>query len=163
LRVPKIDITVNVSKAFYDVLATTQQIKVSEEDILRLRRSLRDAQSLYNAGLADKTDFKRATIALNNALAGKKSNEEILKAKMEYLKNTYGIPRRRNLQYCIRQPSNGKNEFFIDTIQAVSYTNRIEYQMLATQRNLQQANLKNTINGVSSLPFTLTALIILIF
>jgi outer membrane protein len=47
----KVDVTVNVTKAFYDVLATTQQIKVSQESITRLRRSLKDAQSRYNAHL----------------------------------------------------------------------------------------------------------------
>src|SRR6185295_11706635 len=68
----KIDVVVNVSKAFYDVLATRQQIKVTDENIVRLERSLKDARSQYNAGVVDKTDFKRATIALNNAKALKK-------------------------------------------------------------------------------------------
>ena len=43
----KIDITINVSKAFYNVLVTQQQINLLNEDILRLERSLKDAYSQY--------------------------------------------------------------------------------------------------------------------
>ena len=39
----KIDIVVAVSKAYYDVLATTQQVKVADENIRRIERSLQDA------------------------------------------------------------------------------------------------------------------------
>src|SRR5258705_5843281 len=39
----KIDVVAIVSKAFYDVLATQQQIRVGEENIVRLERSLQDA------------------------------------------------------------------------------------------------------------------------
>ncbi len=63
----KIDVVVNVSKAFYDVLATEQQIKVTDENIVRLQRSLKDAKAQYDAGVVDKTDYKRATIAASNA------------------------------------------------------------------------------------------------
>ena len=86
----KIDAVVNTTKAFYDVLSTSQQIKVSEEVITRLQRSLKDAQSQYNSGLTDKTDYKRAMISLSNAKASLKSNQELLNYKIEYL--TEGIP-----------------------------------------------------------------------
>ena len=88
----KIDIAAEVSKAFYDVLASEQQIKVSTENITRIQRSLKDAYSQYQAGVADKTDYKRATIGLNNAQALKKTNEEQLKAKVGYLKSLMGYP-----------------------------------------------------------------------
>ena len=81
----KIDVAVNVTKAFYDVLATSQQIKVGQEDVVRLQRSLKDAYSQYTAGVADKTDYKRATIALSNTQATLKTNQELLKYKTEYV------------------------------------------------------------------------------
>jgi outer membrane protein TolC len=60
----KIDLVVNLTKAFYDVLATTQQVKVAQENIIRTERSLKDAEAQYKAGLADKIDYKRATISI---------------------------------------------------------------------------------------------------
>jgi outer membrane protein TolC len=137
----QIDLVVNVTKAFYDLLATSQQIKVSEESIVRLRRSLKDAQSRYNAGLSDKTDPKRATILLGNAEASLKSNLEMLNYKQEYLKTLMGYPATKALpvQYDTLQM---ESEITFDTLQAIDYTNNIDYKMLSTQKQLQHANVK---------------------
>ncbi len=136
----KIDVAANVSKAFYDVLTTEQQIKTTSEDITRLERSLRDATYQYQAGITDKTDYKRATIALNNAKALLKTNEELLKAKIEYLKALMGYPVSAplDIKYDTLQM---ENEIVLDTLQSSNYNTRIEYQLLQTQYKLQQANL----------------------
>ncbi|WP_138481475.1 TolC family protein [Dyadobacter bucti] len=137
----KTDIAVNVSKAFYDVLATTQQIDVAQEDIVRLERSLKDAENQYKSGIADKIDFKRATISLNNTRANKKSNEEILKAKLEYLKALMGYPVGKELQISY-DTLQMEREILLDTNQNVDLTSRIEYQLLSTQKKLLEANLQ---------------------
>lgn len=137
----KIDVAVNVSKAFYDVLASMQQIRIADEDILRLERSLKDAQSQYNAGITDKTDYKRATIALNNTRAARKGSEEALKARLEYLKLLMGYPANGELD--IKYDSlQMEREVVLDTLQGVDYTTRIEYRLLETQKKLQESNLK---------------------
>jgi outer membrane protein len=137
----KIDVVVNVSKAFYDVLATQQQIKVTDENIVRLEQSLKDARAQYEAGVVDKTDFKRATIALNNATASKKANEEALKAKTEYLKALMNYPQASSLDIVYDSASLEK-EVVMDTLKAADYSRRIEYQVLLTQRRLQEANVQ---------------------
>lgn len=139
----KIDIAAEVSKAFYDVLASIQQVKVSGENITRVERSLKDAYYQYQAGVTDKTDFKRATIALNNARAAKKTNEELLKAKLEYLKSVMGYPVSGELNI-VYDSLQMEKEAIIDTMQQVDYTKRIEYRLLETQQNLLQANLRYT-------------------
>jgi outer membrane protein TolC len=88
----KIDLVVNVSKAFYSVLLSQQQIRVSESDIVRNRRSLQDAKARYEAGINDKIDYKRATISLNNALATQTQNKAQLEAKVVYLKALMDYP-----------------------------------------------------------------------
>jgi outer membrane protein len=137
----KIDVVVNVSKAFYDVLATEQQIRVANENIMRLEKSLKDARAQYDAGVVDKTDYKRATIALNNARASKKSNEEALKAKTEYLKALINYPETAAIAIMYDSASL-ENELAVDTLQGVDYSKRIEYQQLLTQRRLLEANVK---------------------
>ncbi|TDE10497.1 TolC family protein [Dyadobacter psychrotolerans] len=136
----KTDLAVNVSKAFYDVLATTQQIDVSTEDILRLERSLKDAQNQYKSGITDKIDFKRATISLNNTKAAKKSNEEILKGKVEYLKALMGYPANQELKISY-DSLQMERDIQLDTLQSPQITSRIEYQLLSTQKRLLEANL----------------------
>lgn len=136
----RIDMVVNVTKAFYDLLATAQQIKVGQEDIIRLQRSLRDATNQYKAGVADKTDYKRATILLKNALAGLKTNEEQLKYKQEYLKALIGYPTgaKLDISYDTLQM---ESEVEIDTLQQLDYTRNIDYKILFAQKELQKANL----------------------
>lgn len=136
-----INLVVNVSKAFYDVLATEQQVKVSEENIARLERSLKDAYNQYEAGTADKIDYKRATITLNNSRASLQSNRELLAAKKEYLKYLIGYPAVSPLDIEYDQQAM-ENSIALDTTQRAGYKNRIEYRMLETSRNLQVGNLK---------------------
>jgi outer membrane protein TolC len=137
----KIDLAVRVSKAFYDLILTQQQLKVTDEDIVRTNQSLKDAYYQYQAGLVDKTDYKRATIALNNAKAQKKSGEESLKAKKAYLKDLMGYPTTKilDLNYDTTQM---ENEVLMDTLQTVDYNDRIEIQQLQTQKKLQEYNLQ---------------------
>lgn len=137
----KIDVAVNVSKAFYDVLATEQQIKVANENITRLERSLKDAKAQYDAGVVDKTDYKRATIALNNAKASKKTNEEALHAKQEYLKALMNYPVHEKLDI-VYDSAALEQEAVLDTLQNIDYAKRIEYEQLSTQRKLLEANLQ---------------------
>lgn len=137
----KIDVAVNVSKAFYDVIATIQQIKVSGENINRIEKSLNNAFQQYKAGLVDKTDYKRATITLNNTKALIQSNEALLKAKTEYLKYLMGYPVSAELNIVFDSLQLEK-EISLDTLQAASYGNRIEYRLLETQQKLQEANVK---------------------
>ncbi|MGN6493190.1 MAG: TolC family protein [Agriterribacter sp.] len=135
----KIDVAVDVSKAFYDVLATEQQIRVSEENIQRLERSYKDAYNQYQAGITDKTDYKRAAIALNNTKASKRSFEVLLKARIESLKARMNYPVNADLDI-IYDTATMENEVVLDTVQAIDYTRRIEYQLLQTQMRLLEAN-----------------------
>lgn len=137
----KIDLAVSVTKAFYDVLTTRQQIKVAAENIVRTERTLKDATAQYKAGVADKTDYKRATISLNNIRASKKSNEELEKAKLQYLKALMSYPDSLNLNI-IYDSAAMEREIPLDTAQVPDYKNRIEYRLLETQQSLLKANVK---------------------
>lgn len=137
----KIEVVTSVSKAFYSMLTSMQQIKVADEAILRLERSIKDAYSRYAAGIADKTDYKRATISLNNTRAIKKNAEELLKARSEYLKSLIGYPTSASLDI-VFDSSQLEKDILIDTAATVTYAKRIEYQLLVTQKKLQEANLR---------------------
>jgi len=137
----KIDIAVNVSKAFYDVLLTQKQIDLLDEDIVRLERSLKDSYNQYQGGVVDKTDYKRASISLNNSKAQKKSATELLKAKIATLKSLMGYPANGDLQLQY-DSTEMERQVLMDTNETVNYNNRIEYQLLETQKKLQLANLK---------------------
>jgi outer membrane protein len=137
----KIDVVVSVTKAFYSLLTVTQQIKVNEESIIRLKQSLKDAYSRYQSGLVDKTDYKRATILLNNAEASLKKAQEQMIYEQQYFKSLIGYPSNKSisLQYDTTQM---EREIEVDTLQPLNYSQHIEYKILFTQRELQKANVR---------------------
>ncbi|HWJ27847.1 MAG TPA: TolC family protein [Flavisolibacter sp.] len=135
----KINITVNVSKAYYDILTTQQQIKVADENIARLQKSLEDAYYRYQSGVTDKTDYKRAQIALNNTRATRQVNAAALVANVENLKNYMGYPVNAPLSI-VYDSLQMEREVDFDTLQFPDYSQRIEYQQLLTQKRLQEAN-----------------------
>jgi outer membrane protein len=137
----KIETVVNVTKAFYDVLAMTQQIKVNQESIARLEKSLKDARSRYNSGIADKTDYKRATIQLNNAKAALKGSKEQLKYRSDVLHTLMGYPEGRELSL-VYDSVRLESEILLDTTQGIDVHSHIDYRMLYTQKELQKATVK---------------------
>lgn len=137
----KIELAAAVSKAFYEVLSTMQQIKISGENIARIERSLKDAYNQYTAGIADKIDYKRATINLNNSKATKRSDEAMLQSKLEYLKSLMGYPVSGKLNI-VFDSTQLEREIMLDTLQVPDYNARIEYRLLETQKKLLQYNVQ---------------------
>lgn len=135
----QINVVSDVSKAFFDVLLSQRQLDILNEDIIRLQRSLKDAYSRYQAGVVDKTDYKQATISLNNSLATRKQTEETIKSKFAYLKQIMGFnpDNKLSLSY---DSTRYESEATIDTNQKLNVNNRIEYQLLQTEKNLQNVN-----------------------
>lgn len=137
----KIDIAINVSKAFYDILLSQQQVSVLGQAITRLEKSLKDAVSQYNSGVADKTDYKRATIALNNARAQQKQAADLVEGKYAFLKQLMGLSDSSQLRISY-DTTQMERDALIDTTSGVSYQQRIEYRQLQTQQRLQQLNIR---------------------
>lgn len=135
----QINVVAEVSKAFYDVLLSQKQLAITDEDIVRLRQSLKDAYDRYKAGIVDKIDYKQATIALNNSVAQHKQSEEAIKSKIAFLKQMMGYTPERPLQLAY-DSVRLEQETLIDTNQVLDITKRVEYNQLQTQRTLQTLN-----------------------
>jgi outer membrane protein TolC len=135
----QINVVADVSKAFFDVLLSEKQLDILNEDILRLQRSLKDAYNRYQAGVADKTDYKQATISLNNSLATRKQTAEAIGSKLAYLKQVMGVSSDHNLKLSY-DSAHYEQAASIDTNQKLDINNRIEYRLLQTQKNLSNVN-----------------------
>jgi outer membrane protein TolC len=135
----QINVVSDVSKAFFDVLLSQKQLTIINENIARLQRSLKDAYSRYQAGVVDKIDYKQATISLNNELATRKQTTESIKSKMAYLKQIMGVNTTAPITLAY-DSTHYEREAEIDTNQTLNVNNRIEYQLLQTQKNLVNLN-----------------------
>ncbi len=137
----KINTVVAVSKAFYDILTSQEQLKILDENIARVEKQFKDSYAQYDAGLVDKTDYKRASISLNNSRADLKRINESLTYKYAYLKQLMGITGSDNVD--VRYSGSSlEAELLLDTTQALVYENRIEYKQLLTQKQIQNLNIQ---------------------
>ncbi len=136
----KINVFVNVSKAYYSVLLIQNQIDLANEDIARLEQGLKDSYNQYKGGVVAKTDYMQATIALNNAKAAAQQDQEQLKTSYANLKEQMGYPSQGEIRLN-SDITKAENDIGTDTTATLNYENRIEYKLLQTQRRLEEANL----------------------
>ncbi len=134
----KINVVTDVSKAFYDILLTRQQLKVLDEAIRRQAKQLRDSKAQYDVGIADKTDYKRAEISLRNAYASRKTTTEALKGKQALLKQLMGLDANTQLALAYGDTLALEREILLDTTEQLAYERRVEIQQLQTLQRLQR-------------------------
>jgi len=135
----KINTVVDVSKAYFDILTSGEQLNIINENIARLEKQLKDASAQYEQGLVDKTDFQRAQISLSNSKADKKRTEELLKYKYAYLKEIIGYGTEKDFSLNLKSDSMEQG-ILLDTNAKQAYENRVEYRLLQTQKQLQHLN-----------------------
>ena len=133
----KINTIANVSQQFYTLLLTLEQIGVLKEDTARLTKNYNDSYHQYIGGIVDQTDYKEAAISLNNSLAQLKQAVESVSPQYFALKQAMGYPPKNqfNISFDTTQMM---QEIAFDTTQVLNYQNRIEYQQLQTEKNLQE-------------------------
>jgi len=133
----KIELVASVSKAFYNLLLTIEQINVLKEDTARLTKNLNDAYHQYVGGIVDMTDYQEAAITLNNSKAQLKVAVENVIPQYATLKQLMGWP--PQIQFNVNfDTARMKNDISFDTTQDLVYEKRIEYKILQTGKTLQQ-------------------------
>ncbi|MFC5624038.1 TolC family protein [Algoriphagus winogradskyi] len=133
----KINTVVDVSKAFYSILLSEEQIKILDQNLDRLEKQYTDAYSRFEAGLVDKTDYQRASIALTNVKSDRNRVANSFEAKYDYLKQLMGYP--DSLDFVIEFDVQGAaGKIGEDTADPLVLENRIEYQLLQTQQTLNE-------------------------
>lgn len=133
----RIELVANVSKSFYSLLLTLQQIDVLKEDTARLGESMRTAYHQYIGGIVDETDYEQATVTLNTSMVQLKQAVESVAPQYATLKQLMGYPPEQQFNLSYDSTEMLKN-IDIDTAEQLQYDKRIELQQLATQKKLQQ-------------------------
>lgn len=133
----KINTVVDVSKAFYSILLSEEQIKILDQNLDRLEKQYKDAYSRFDAGLVDKTDYQRASIALTNVKSDRNRVANSFDAKYNYLKQLMGYP--DSLDFKIDFDVQGAaGKIGEDAADPLILENRVEYQLLKTQQTLNE-------------------------
>ncbi|TDX02003.1 TolC family protein [Dinghuibacter silviterrae] len=133
----QIGVVTSVSKGFYNLLLTLEQIDVLKEDTARLDKNLSDTYHQYIGGIVDETDYDEAKIELNNSKAQLKQSTENVLPQYAALKQVMGFP--PDSQFNVRfDTAQMMRDVAFDTTQALQYDKRIEFQQLMTAKNIQQ-------------------------
>ncbi len=127
----KINVYVSVSKSFYNLLLTLQQINVLKEDTVRLAQNVRDAYHQYVGGIVDETDYEEATISLNNSLAQLKGANENITPQYAFLKQAMGYPPEKQFDILFDSAQMMKDTE-VDTTESLQFEHRIEYRVYKT-------------------------------
>jgi outer membrane protein TolC len=132
----KIGLVVAVSKAFYNLLLTLEQIDVLKEDTARLARNQSDTYHQFVGGIVDETDYDEATITLNNSRFQLRQVTENINPQYSTLKQAMGFPpdRQFNVLFDTLQMM---QDIVFDTTRPLQFEDRIEFKQLQNQRDMQ--------------------------
>ncbi|MEO5571239.1 MAG: TolC family protein [Bacteroidia bacterium] len=137
----KIETAEMVSKAYYNVLVSTERMEFLDANIARIKKLMDDTKAFYDNGFVEKIDVDRVQVTYNNL-----TNEtERAKKNIELSKLLLKFQMGMDLKTDLTLTDNLKNIKFEEAMPAdepVDYTKRIEYSILQTNQHLQELDLK---------------------
>jgi outer membrane protein TolC len=137
----KIETAVAVSKAYYSVLVSNEQLGLLDANLVRLHKSLHDIEAYYKNGLVEKVDVDRLRVLTNNLETERENVLRLLALNTNLLKFQMGMPIEANLTLSdsIKELSLTADVLVSDSL---AYKNRIEFSLGQTQKKLNELNLK---------------------
>ncbi|HVB04350.1 MAG TPA: TolC family protein [Chitinophagaceae bacterium] len=135
------DTRVNVSKAYYNVLVTREELNQLSDNIHTLSESLHETQEMYNNGVAEQLDIDRINVQLTNLETQQISLRNSLELGYELLKFQMGMPMGTSLALTDTLTFDDVRADLADTT-GFSYGQRIEYSILQSEKMENLYNLK---------------------
>jgi len=141
LKRSRIETSVAVTKAYYSVLVSNEQLNLLDANMVRLKKSLDDTKALYKNGFVEKIDVDRLTVLNNNLETERENVVRLLELNVNLLKFQMGmsIQSKLTLKDSIAGLQVVQSFAVSDTS---AYKNRIEYSLLETQKKLNELDLK---------------------
>lgn len=140
-RRTRIETAVAVSKAYYSVLVSGEQLNLLNANLGRLKKSLNDTEQLFKNGFAEKIDVDRLSVLDNNLNTEKENVIRLLALNLNLLKFQMGLSINSNvtLKDKIGNVNLAQTQILTDT---TAYQKRIEYSLLQTQKKLNDLDVK---------------------
>lgn len=141
LQRSRIETAVAVTKAYYSVLVSNEQLSLLDANMLRLKKTLHDTKALFANGFVEKIDVDRLTVLNNNLETERENVIRLLDLNVNLLKFQMGMSIQSKLS--LKDSISG-----LQVIQSVAvadtnaYKSRIEYSLLETQKRLNELDLK---------------------
>ncbi len=139
----KISTAVNVTKAYYQVLVSVEQLKVLQADIDQLKQQMDETIARNKQGFVEKIDVDRITVQYNSLVTRKENVVRLLGLGYQLLKFQIGMPIDNVLLLKDRLEDIKLEASLSDPVADTAvYRNRVEYSLLETQSKLYQYDVK---------------------
>ena len=139
----KIQTNVTVTKAYYQVLVSGEQIKLLDANIKQLKQQLDETTKENEQGFVEKIDVDRLTVSYNNLVTTRDNVARALVLNVQLLKFQMGMPIDAEFNLTDKledvKLDQGVAEVSVDTS---FYKNRIEYNLLETSAKLNELQVK---------------------
>ena len=136
----KIETSIAVSKAYYNVLVSNERMQLIAANETRLKKLRDDTKAMYDNGIVEKIDFSRTELAYNNILVQKQNTERFLALAYSLLKFQMGLDIKANLQLLDVLNESKWADFTMP--EQADYNKRNEFSLLQTQEHFQELDLK---------------------
>lgn len=137
----EIRVEAGVRNSFYRALEANERVAIATTDVERLERSLRNARLLFEEGIEDKVAYKRATIALQNAMLARDQGLLNLESRLAELKQIMGFPDNEALELGYDY-SLFANRIAMDSLPQLEVRERVEIRQLQLERRIQDERLR---------------------
>ncbi len=139
----KIDAKVNVTKAYYQVLVSNEQIKLLDADLAQLKQQVDQTAAENKQGFAEKIDVDRITVQYNNLSTTRENTVRLLVLNYEMLKFQMGMPVNEEITLTDKLADVNFDGSIADGGDTTFYHNRIEYNLEETNVRLNQLDVQN--------------------
>ncbi len=141
LKRTRIETSVAVTKAYYSVLVSNEQLSLVDANLERLKKSLNDTEAFFKNGFVEKIDVDRLSVLKNNLETERENVIRLLALNVNLLKFQMGMPVKSTLTLT---DTIGALQMEPTTVvsDTTAYRSRIEYSLLETQKKLNELDLK---------------------
>lgn len=140
----KIDANINVTKAYYQVLVSNEQIKLLDADINQLKQQVDQTTAQNKQGFVELVDVQRIQVQYNNLLTTRENTVRLLALNYQLLKFQMGMAVNDELVLTDKLESiQLTDNTAAVTTDTTFYHNRIEYNLLETSKKLNELDLAN--------------------
>jgi outer membrane protein len=134
----KIETTVNVSKAYYNVLVSRERAKFLDLQLVRIKKLKDDIELMHQNGVVEKLDVDRVTLVYNNMLSEKEKITKLVELTEYLLKFQMGAAMSESIVLSDSLALGDTNK--VNSGNKANYAARSEYNMLEMQLKLNQLN-----------------------
>jgi len=139
----RIEANVAVTKAYYQVLVSNEQIKLLDANITQLKQQLDQTTQQNKQGFVEKIDVDRLTVQYNNLVTNRENTMRSLILNYEMLKFQMGMPILQEMYLTDKLENIQLDKNIAETsVDTTVYRSRIEYSLLETNIKLNELNAK---------------------